>query len=63
MRSWPLRSQESQGVGRKVRNFDIGVWDANCRQIVTRGNMEKFGQNEGEEADTLVLGGLIWGLR
>ena len=29
-----------------MKNFDEKVWAAHCREIVTRGNVEKFRQNE-----------------
>ena len=32
-------------LGRKVKGFDGDVWDANCRRLVTEGNVAKFGQN------------------
>lgn len=35
----------AKAVGRKVRNFDDEVWKANCRRLVTDGNLAKFGQN------------------
>jgi ribA/ribD-fused uncharacterized protein len=28
-----------------VQNFDLAVWAAHCRAIVTRGNVEKFRQH------------------
>lgn len=33
-------------LGRAVRNFDLGLWNACARALVYRGNMAKFGQNE-----------------
>ncbi len=36
----------AKALGRSVRGFDGEVWDEHCREIVTRGNVEKFGQNE-----------------
>jgi ribA/ribD-fused uncharacterized protein len=35
----------AKAEGRKVKNFDEKVWAAHCREIVARGNVEKFGQN------------------
>ena len=32
-------------LGRKVRGFDHAVWEARCVEIVTEGNVAKFGQN------------------
>lgn len=37
---------EQKKLGRKVRNFDNDIWEANCRDIVYRGNYAKFTQNE-----------------
>ena len=33
-------------LGRKVRNFNAYVWKKNCHQIVKRGNLAKFSQNQ-----------------
>ena len=38
--------KEAKKLGRKVRGFDADVWADSCRDIVTRGNVEKFGQNK-----------------
>lgn len=35
--------REVKALGRKVKNFDEEVWVANRRDIVLRGNLEKFG--------------------
>jgi ribA/ribD-fused uncharacterized protein len=43
--------KKAKTLGRKVSNFDVATWDAHCREIVTRGNVEKFRQN----ADLLVF--------
>ena len=32
-------------LGRKVKNFDINVWNRNCERIVFEGNYAKFSQN------------------
>ena len=40
------QSQDAQGVGRKVKNFDRTFGQPHCRDIVTRGNVEKFRQYE-----------------
>lgn len=34
-----------KALGRKVKNFDKSVWEANCKQIVYKGNLCKFVQN------------------
>ena len=36
----------AKALGRQVRNFDDKAWKANCRRLVTEGNLAKFGQNE-----------------
>jgi ribA/ribD-fused uncharacterized protein len=36
----------AKALGRKVRNFEPARWDAGCFDIVVRGNVAKFGQNE-----------------
>ncbi len=35
-----------KGLGRDVRNFDQTIWELNAREIVYRGNMAKFSQNQ-----------------
>jgi len=37
--------KEAKNIGRKVKNFDIKAWNANCSTIVTVGNIHKFKQN------------------
>ena len=36
---------EQKALGREIKNFDKDVWEANCRDIVMRGNIAKFMQN------------------
>ncbi len=36
----------AKALGRKVKNFDGQLWADRCREIVTRGNIEKFRQPE-----------------
>ena len=38
--------RDMKALGRKVRNFDSEVWSKNAREIVTRGNIAKFSQND-----------------
>ncbi len=38
--------KSAKAIGREVRGFDDKTWKANCRQIVTEGNVYKFSQNE-----------------
>ena len=35
-----------QILGRKIKNFDLKIWNENCFGIVSKGNYYKFGQNE-----------------
>lgn len=37
--------KSAKALGRKVKDFDNYVWNANSRRIVTEGNVAKFGQN------------------
>lgn len=37
---------DAKGLGRKVRNFDQKIWDANCDRVVEEGNFLKFNQND-----------------
>ncbi|MFK7980164.1 MAG: NADAR family protein [Saprospiraceae bacterium] len=37
---------QAKKLGRKVRNFDQKIWEANRYQIVLDGNLAKFEQNE-----------------
>jgi len=43
-------------LGRNVRNFDDGIWNASRLEIVVRGNYEKFSQN-GELREYLLKTG------
>lgn len=38
---------EQKALGRKVRKFDAAEWNEVCREVVFRGNLFKFSQNEG----------------
>mgnify|MGYP002634293050 CR=1 FL=1 len=38
---------EAKALGRKVRGFDHGVWEAHRIEIVVAGNVAKFSQNPG----------------
>ena len=38
--------KEYKSLGREVRNFDSAAWDARKYEIVLRGNIAKFSQNE-----------------
>lgn len=35
-----------QDLGRKASPFDGALWDANCKEIVFKGNLAKFSQHE-----------------
>ncbi len=45
-----------KALGRTVRGFDEGKWDAAAMDIVTAGNMLKFGQNAALKAALLATG-------
>ncbi len=38
--------KDVKDLGRQIKNFDPVTWDANKYQVVKKGNMLKFGQNE-----------------
>lgn len=40
-----LHPKEIKALGRLVKGFNAEVWDANCFEIVKKGNMAKFTQN------------------
>jgi hypothetical protein len=37
---------EIKKLGRQVKNFNSTIWDRNCQEIVYKGNLAKFSQNE-----------------
>jgi len=37
--------KKQKALGRKVQNFDEGVWKKSCVRIVTEGNLAKFSQD------------------
>lgn len=37
--------KEAKALGRKVRNFEVGLWKDRCSQIVVQANQAKFSQN------------------
>lgn len=39
-------SEQAKSFGRKVKDFDLKVWDEQKYEIVKRGNLLKFSQNE-----------------
>lgn len=45
-RDWREAPKAHKALGRTVRNFEPAIWDARARDIVYRGNLAKFGQNE-----------------
>jgi ribA/ribD-fused uncharacterized protein len=48
--------REQKALGRRVANFDADRWSAACRDIVYRGNLAKFSQNEDLRAKLLETG-------
>lgn len=36
---------EAKKLGREVQGFDLAVWEEKCFDLVTQGNVHKFGQN------------------
>src|SRR5262249_17540741 len=46
----------AKALGRNVRNFVATEWDAHCFEIVTRGNIAKFGQNKALRAYLIDTG-------
>src|SRR5262249_4961959 len=38
--------KSAKALGRQVKNFDEKTWKANCRRLVTEGNVAKFRQND-----------------
>jgi hypothetical protein len=48
--------RQQKALGRKVRNFDAGVWNSVCRGIVYRANLAKFEQS-GELYELLMATG------
>lgn len=45
-RDWREAPKAHKALGRLVKGFEAGVWDANAREIVFTGNLAKFGQTE-----------------
>lgn len=39
-------AREQKALGRKVKGFDVNVWDQNKLSIITQGNYLKFSQNK-----------------
>ena len=46
--------RDQKQLGRQIRGFDKGRWDAACVSIVYRGNFAKFSQNEELKQDLLA---------
>lgn len=40
---------EAKKLGRQVANFDSKIWDENKFQVVIKGNLHKFSQNESQK--------------
>jgi ribA/ribD-fused uncharacterized protein len=64
--------REQKKIGREVKNFDKKKWDQKVKDIVFRGNMAKFTQNEDLKKKLLATAGTtlveasphdkIWGI-
>ncbi|TQV87982.1 NADAR family protein [Aliikangiella coralliicola] len=50
---------QAKKLGRQVTGFDNGVWDKNCFDIVVKGNVEKFEQNESLKAFLVGTGSRV----
>lgn len=46
--------REQKALGRKVADFDESVWNGICRDVVYRGNLARFTQNEDVAARVLA---------
>ncbi|BDB03689.1 NADAR family protein [Clostridium botulinum] len=51
--------RDIKAFGRKVKNFDKEVWNANCKRIVYKGNYYKFNQNSALKKYLIETKGLI----
>jgi len=45
--------QTIKDLGRQISNFNKDVWEAECKDVVFRGNYAKFSQNDGFYADLM----------
>ncbi|MDE6579498.1 MAG: NADAR family protein [Ruminiclostridium sp.] len=41
-----VHPKQYKALGRKISGFKQEIWDSNCREIVIKGNLAKFSQNE-----------------
>lgn len=48
--------KRQKSLGRQVKNFDAKVWNDNCEEIVTQGNVYKFYQNKSLMKELLDTG-------
>lgn len=51
--------KEMKALGRKVRNFDAAKWDEYKYQVVIKGNLHKFTQNENFRDFLLTTGNKV----
>jgi ribA/ribD-fused uncharacterized protein len=68
----PIHPRDQKALGRKVKNFDLAIWNKYARQIVYEGNQAKFSQNPEllkillATADTLLVEASpydqVWGI-
>jgi ribA/ribD-fused uncharacterized protein len=49
--------RDQKALGRKVSNFNEETWKENCRDIVKRGNLAKFSQNDDLRAELMKTRG------
>jgi ribA/ribD-fused uncharacterized protein len=38
--------RDQKALGRKIKDFDVQLWNSICREVVYRGNLAKFSQNQ-----------------
>lgn len=46
-------------IGRRVKNFDREIWDANCYSIVYKANFAKFSQHKNLKRELILTGDKI----
>lgn len=51
-----ITPKEAKEIGRKVKNFNVDIWNKQAFDIVVDGNLEKFGQNDNLQSFLLSTG-------